>query len=254
MGCSLWSSNTRRPRPERANVARAWETLERIETEAGPLELRQRGEGDFLITVAGRVLMNSHANRSELALAELTCAALDPGPTPRLLLGGLGMGCTLRAALDALPLTARVDVVELSPEVAGWCRGPLARVNGDALSDPRVHLEVADVAGVITRASRAPQTEAYDAILLDLYEGPHAGSHPRDDPFYGGRALAQTRRALAPGGLFAIWAEAPDRGFDTRLRAAGLASEIHRPGKGGLRHAVHLARRPGSPAAKAAPA
>jgi spermidine synthase len=235
-------------------VAQPWKTLEQFETEAGPLELRQRGERDFLITVAGRVLMNSHANRSELALAELTCAALDARPTPRLLLGGLGMGCTLRAALDALPPTARVDVIELSSEVAGWCRGPLAGVNGDALSDPRVHLEVADVAGVISRASRAGPDEAYDAILLDLYEGPHARSHPRDDPFYGGRALAQTRRALAPGGLFAVWAEAPDRDFDARLQAAGLASEIHRPGKGGLRHAVHLARRPGSPAPKPAPA
>jgi spermidine synthase len=226
-------------------VANAWKTLERVETEAGPLELRRRGEGDFLITVAGRVLMNSHANRSERALADLACAALGPRPAPRLLLGGLGMGCTLRAALDALPARARLDVVELSPEVAAWCRGPLASVNQDALADPRVSLEIGDLAAVIARAAQTPQGAAYDAILLDLYEGPHASTDARDDPFYGQRALARTRRALADGGLLAVWAEAPDHGFDARLRAAGLAGEIHRPGKGGLRHAIHLGRLPG---------
>jgi len=225
-------------------VAQAWETLERIETEAGPLELRRRGEGDFLITVAGRVLMNSHANRSELALATLACDALKPLATPRLLLGGLGMGCTLRAALEGLPEGAVVDVIELNPHVANWCRGPLASINQKALEDPRVQLHLGDGAQAIDEASRGPKKGSYDAILLDLYEGPHAASHPGKDPFYGSQALVRSRGALAPGGLLAVWAEAPDRQFDQRMQAAGLETEIHRPGRGGLRHAVHLGRRP----------
>ena len=226
-------------------MAHAWETLESIETDAGPLELRRRGERDFLITVAGRVLMNSHANRSELALANLACRALADREAPRLLLGGLGMGCTLRAALDDLPSKAAVDVVELNPHVAAWCRGPLAGVNDQALEDPRVSLQLGDVAKAIEEASRREGKDRYDAILLDLYEGPHSASHPSKDPFYGSQALVRVRGALAPGGLLAVWAEAPDRLFDQRMQAAGLKTEIHRPGRGGLRHAVHLGRRPG---------
>ena len=222
-------------------VATAWETLERIETQAGPLELRRRGESDFLITVAGRVLMNSHANRSELALADLACTALAHLPEPRVLLGGLGMGCTLRAALDRLPAGARVEVVELNPHVAHWCRGPLAEINADARADTRVQLRLGDVAAVIKQASQAPG--AYDGILLDLYEGPHSASHAQNDPFYGRRALAHSRAALAVGGVLAVWAEAPDRDFEDRMKAAGLKTQTHRPGKGGLRHAIHLGRR-----------
>lgn len=224
-------------------MATAWETLERIETQAGPLELRRRGKNDFLITVAGRVLMNSHANRSELALADLACAALDPLPEPRVLLGGLGMGCTLRAALDRLPAGAQVEVVELNPHVAHWCRGPLAEINADALADARVQLRLGDVSAVIKEAAGGPGAGIYDGILLDLYEGPHPGSDAQHDPFYGRRALAHSRSALALGGVLAVWAEAPDRGFEDRMRAAGLKTQTHRPGKGGLRHAIHLGRR-----------
>lgn len=224
-------------------MAKAWETLESIDTDAGPLELRRRGEKDFLITLAGRVLMNSHANRSEIALADLACGALGDRPAPRILLGGLGMGCTLRAALASLPRTAEVHVRELNGHVAAWCQGPLAGVSDHALSDPRVRLEVGDVAAAIEESARGAEGERYDAILLDLYEGPHPGTDPLNDPFYGSRALARTRDALAPGGVVAVWSEAADRGFDQRLGAAGLEGEIHRPGKGGLRHAIHLGRR-----------
>ena len=224
-------------------MAKAWETLESIDTDAGPLELRRRGEKDFLITLAGRVLMNSHANRSEIALADLACGALGDRPAPRILLGGLGMGCTLRAALTALPPDAQVHVVELNEHVAAWCSGPLAAASDHALGDDRVRLEIGDVAAAIEESARGPETERYDAILLDLYQGPHPGTDPRSDPFYGSRALARTRDALAPGGVVAVWSEAADRGFDQRLAAAGLETEIHRPGKGGLRHAIHLGRR-----------
>ncbi|MCS5635772.1 MAG: spermidine synthase [Myxococcota bacterium] len=229
-------------------MASAWQTLEQVETEAGLLELRQRGDDDFLITVAGRVLMNSHANRSELALARLACADLAERPSPRVLIGGLGMGCTLRAALDALPGGARIHACEINPHVAGWCRGPLAGVNRHALEDPRVAVQIGDVAAAIAEAARGPVAERFDAILLDLYEGPHPGSDPHGDPFYGSRVLARTHAALTEGGVFAVWAEAPDRGFDARLRTAGFETETHRPGRGGLRHAIHLARRPGESA------
>ena len=225
-------------------MATAWQTLEQIETEAGLLELRQRGDDDFLITVAGRVLMNSHANRSELALAQIACEGLGEDPSPKVLIGGLGMGCTLRAALAVLPSGARIHACEINPHVAGWCRGPLAGVNRQALEDPRVAVQIGDVGAAITEAARGPVAERFDVILLDLYEGPHPGTDPQGDPFYGSRALARTHAALAEPGVFAVWAEAPDRGFDDRLRAKGFETEIHRPGRGGLRHAVHLARRP----------
>ncbi len=224
-------------------MAIPWEEIDRAQSEEGVLGLRRRGE-DFLITLDGRILMNSHQNRSELALAELACRALDGESTrPRLLLGGLGMGCTLRAALDALPPTARIVVSELNPRMLEWCRGPLAGINREALTDPRVEIHLEDVAEAIRRGADSGGKDVYDAILLDLYEGPHAGTHAEDDPFYGRGALARSRDALRAGGLLAIWTEAPDAAFSRRLEASGFEVEVRRPGRGGLRHAVYLARR-----------
>jgi len=219
---------------------RAWETLDRIESPDGALELRRRGD-DYLIAVDGRVLMNSHANRSEVALAAHALAHLRGASTPRILVGGLGMGCTLRAALDRLPPAARVEVSEKNAAIVDWCAGALAAVNENALADPRVRVAVEDVADRIG-ASRA----CFDAILLDLYEGPHAKTDADADPFYGRRALERTRAALAPGGVFAVWSEDRDAGFEARLRAGGFAVAPHRPGRGGRRHAVTVARAPGS--------
>jgi spermidine synthase len=224
-------------------LAIPWEVIDRVESEEGGLELRRRGE-DFLITVNGRVLMNSRSNRSELALAQLACGALDENwVTPRVLLGGLGMGCTLRAALDALPTGARVEVSELNPHMVEWCRGPLTAINREALEDPRVEIRVEDVVSPIQRAAHSRGGEVYDAILLDLYEGPHAGTDARNDPFYGRRALARSLAALGAGGILAIWSEAPNAAFSDRLRATGFEVELQRPGRGGLRHAIYLARR-----------
>jgi spermidine synthase len=221
---------------------RPWEILDRIDSPDGPLELRRRGERDFLITLAGRVLMNSAAHRSELALAELACARLGARAAPRVLVGGLGMGLTLRAALDALPGEAVVVVAELQPSVVDWCRGPLADLTDRAVEDARVEVALSDAAAMIRAAARGG--ERYDAILLDLYEGPHAGRGRREDPFYGKRALAETRFALTRGGVFGVWAERPDTGFEERLRASGFEVEIRRPGRGGLRHAVYVAQSP----------
>lgn len=215
-----------------------WQTLERIATPDGPLELRRRGARDFLITIAGRVLMTSAAHRSEDALARLACEALRAIARPRVLLGGLGMGYTLRAALDRLPRAAEIVVVDLNPQVIAWCRGPLAALTGGAASDPRVTLRVGDVAHVIagTPAGR------YDAIVLDLYEGPRAGENQR---LYGTEALARTLAALRPGGVAAIWSEEADRSFEARFAAAGFRVEHHRDGgRGGRSHVVYVGHRP----------
>jgi spermidine synthase len=217
-------------------MARSWQTIDRVETDAGLLELRRRGAGDYLITIEGRVLMNSHANRSEIALATLALSRLAASASPRVLIGGLGMGCTLRAALDALPATARVRVAELHPAVVRWCGGPLAPLNREVLADPRVEVCGVDVADLI-RAAR----DSFDAILLDLYEGPHAGTDPVGDPFYGMAALEAARRALVSGGVLGIWGEDPDVAVEGRLRRLGFEIERHRPGRGARRHAVTLA-------------
>jgi len=224
-------------------LAKPWRTLESCETKAGTLELRQRDEKDFLITIAGRILMNSQTDFSERVLAQWACEAIAEIPAPRVLIGGLGMGCTLRATLDALPSEASIRVSELTPIVEKWCAGWLAEVNGHALSDPRVEVVVEDISRAITEHADDRSRERLHAIILDLYEGPHAKTHPKRDPFYGSQALDATRRALGIGGVFAIWSEAPDESFERRLKGVGFALERRRAGKGGRRHAVYLARR-----------
>ena len=221
-------------------MPRPWETLETVDTPEGPLQLRRRDEGDFLITVGGRVLMNSLASRSEQVLGQVGCEGLATHPAPRVLLGGLGMGCTLRAALDTLPSQARVTVVELNPVIERWCRGPLAALTDGALEDPRVRLVQGDVAAFL----RGCEPACFHALLLDLYEGPHEATQGRQDPFYGSRALDQYLRVLAPEGVLAVWAEETDRAFEQRLGGAGFEVRLLRPGRGGRRHAVYLGRRP----------
>lgn len=220
-------------------MARPWTTLDRVDTPEGPLELRRRGPSDFVIAVGGRVLMSSTATRTERAVAEVACRRLSSVPEPRVLIGGLGMGFTLRAALDALPARARVTVVEMNPVVERWCRGPLAALTGDALADPRTTLVLGDVAVAIAE-TRPPSL--WQAIVLDLYEGPHAATQTRDDPFYGPRALARTRSALVPGGLLSVWSEDPDAAFERRLSAAGFTTERTPRPVSGPRHVIYLAR------------
>ena len=221
-----------------------WQTLERVETTEGRLELRRRGERDFLITIGGRVLMTSTAHRSEDDLARLACAAMVKRPRPRVLLGGLGMGYTLRAALDLLPAGAEVTVVDLNPVVVEWCRGPLAALTDTAVADRRVRVEIGDVAGAIATARRGEQ----DAILLDLYEGPRSTRlGPPPDPLYGGPAVASAWSALRAGGVLAVWAEEPDPSYQSRLRAAGFNVELHQGGgRGGRTHVVYVGVRPES--------
>lgn len=220
-----------------------WNTLARVNIAEGLLELRQRGERDFLITLGGLILMNSTAHRSEVALGRLACSGLREAAQPRVLIGGLGMGYTLRAVLDLLPPTGRVAVAELNPVILDWCRGPLAPLTASAATDPRVEIEIVDVADRIRRAAR--ERARFDAIVLDLYTGPHARTDRREDPLYGSRAIDRTRAALVPGGIFAVWGESYDAGFDRRLQTGGFSVTHERPGRGGLRHVVYVARAPG---------
>ncbi|MBM2838433.1 MAG: putative SAM-dependent methyltransferase [Deltaproteobacteria bacterium] len=222
-------------------MAQPWETLDRVNTADGVLELRRRGEQDFLIVINGRVLMNSSANRSEIALGESPCLGVVGRKRPRVLIGGLGMGLTLRAALDSLPPTAEVVVAEINPIVVKWCRGPLAGLTGCAVDDLRVTVVIDDVSSVIAKAAKAG-AERFDAIVIDLYEGPHSSTDAKNDPFYGSQALKVTVSALSQGGVFAVWGENSDAAFEKRLTAAGFSVDRQRPGRGGLRHVVYLAR------------
>ncbi len=196
--------------------------------------------------------MTSAAHRSESELGAIAAEACGGRRTPRLLLGGLGMGFTLRAALDGVSPRARVTVAELQPAVVEWCRGPLAPLSDGAVLDPRVSVECADVAAVLGRASR----EHFDAVALDLFSGPLAPR--REDPHYGAEALARVRETLRPGGALVVWAEQDDPVFAKSLSRAGFTVSRRRPGRGGLRHAVYLAvkeadtrgGRPRAPAAR----
>ena len=226
-------------------MAKPWRVVDSVDTEEGLLELRQRGETDFLITIADRVLMNSSANRSEVVLSELACTPLAGRERPRVLIGGLGMAYTLRAALDSLPADAQVTVAELNPVVVDWCRGPIAGLTNDAVSDPRVTVEISDVADLILAAATKGGAARYDAIILDLYEGPCESGWERGEYLYGDAALELSGAALMPGGVFAVWSEDPDRAFENRLANAGFVVERQRPGRGGRRHVVYIAKRSG---------
>ncbi len=221
-------------------MAHPWKTIESIATDEGTLELRQRGERDFLITIGSQILMNSLSNRSEVVLGQLGCGHLKESKSPRVLVGGLGMGFTLRAVLDTLPAAAKVIVAELNPTVVDWCRGPLAALTENAASDPRVTVEICDVASRIGRTSVEGGESRFDAIILDLYRGPHAKTDGSGDPLYGRRAIDNMQAALKPGGAVAVWGENYDEGFDRRLRSAGFTVTTDRPGRGGLRHAVFV--------------
>lgn len=204
----------------------------------GELRLMRRG-GEFSI-LSGRItLMNSRMSSSEATLAELACERLRGRRKSRVLIGGYGMGFTLRAALAGLGADARIVVAELVPAVLDWARGPMAGLTGDSLGDPRVSLRLADVGSVIA-AARA----SFDAILLDVDNGPDSLSRSANDRLYDVGGLQAARRALRPKGLLAVWSAAPDKAFADRLRRAGFAvEEIQaRAHKGrGVRHVIWVA-------------
>ncbi|MDP3493845.1 MAG: MnmC family methyltransferase [Hyphomonadaceae bacterium] len=184
----------------------------------GGVELRLiRHDDDYVIMLDANELMNSRLGGSEEALAVMTCERLRKGADPHLLIGGYGMGFTLRAALAVLGPAAKVTVAELVPEIIDWARGPMAKLTAGCLDDPRVHLLPGDVAAAINSV-----TKRYDAILLDVDNGPSGLTRAANDGLYSMRGLAAAKAALKPGGILAIWSAAPDAAFTRRLQKAGF--------------------------------
>jgi spermidine synthase len=181
------------------------------------LRLMRRG-GDFMIVLDRNELMNSRMSGSEEALATMAIERLKGRAAPHLLIGGYGMGFTLRAALGVLGSNARVTVAELVPEIVAWARGPMAELTAGCLDDPRVTVALADVAEVIGQARAA-----YDAILLDVDNGPDGLVRADNGRLYTAKGLAAARAALKPGGVLAVWSAAKDAKFAARLRHAGFA-------------------------------
>jgi spermidine synthase len=208
----------------------------------GTLRLMRRG-AEFSIMAGSTELMNSRLSGSEEALAKLPCERIGGRPRPSVLIGGFGMGFTLRAALAALGPEAKVTVAELVPAVVAWARGPMAELSGACLADPRTHIHEGDVGPLIAAANAA-----YDAILLDVDNGPEGLTRRENDRLYSATGLAAAQRALRPGGVLAVWSSAPDPAFTARLRLARFAVEEvrvrARAGKGGARHVIWLATSP----------
>ncbi len=203
------------------------------------LRLFRRGR-DFMIVLDRNELMNSRMSGSEEALATLACDRLADRPHPHFLIGGYGMGFTTRAALARLGPGAIVTVAEIASEIMDWARGPMADLTADCLDDPRLRIRFADVAELI-RSGR----HEYDAILLDVDNGPDGLSREGNDVLYSHDGLIAARTALTPGGVLAIWSAAPDAAFTRRLAQAGFGVEetvVKARGNGkGPRHVIWIA-------------
>ena len=194
--------------------------------------------GDFVIRIGGRELMSSRAHGSEARLAELVCPRLAD-PEPRVLIGGLGMGYTLRAALDCLPPRASVVVAELVDEIVSWNRGPLAHLAGNPLADSRVTVVAQDVAVLVSNSNAS-----LDAALLDVDNGPSALAREQNRRLYDSTGLEAFRRALKRAGILAVWSADPDPAFESRMKKAGFSIEVHVLPARGLRddpdHTVYV--------------
>lgn len=222
-----------------------WVLLDSAQVPGGEGELRlYQREGDFSIRIAGHgELMNTRVHGSEDALAERTCAMLKDRFKPRFLIGGLGMGFTLAAALAQLGEQARVVVAELLPAVVAWNRGPLGAHAGHPLNDGRVEVREMDVARII-KAER----NAFDVILLDVDNGPEGLTRKANDWLYGVDGLGAAYTALRPRGILAVWSAGPDRQFLQRLRKVGFEVDevrVRARGSKGARHIIWFARRGG---------
>jgi spermidine synthase len=209
--------------------------------EGSAINLVRRGD-EFLILANGATLMSSRMHGSEEALATLACQRLRTSNRPSILIGGLGMGFTLRAALDLLPPDATVLVAELLPAVVDWNRGPLAPLAAHPLIDKRVRVETRDVS--LTLTSHPAQ---FDAILLDVDNGPAAFTASNNVSLYDLAGIAAAHAALKSNGVLAVWAANEDRQFEQRLRHAGFNVQLHRVRarlkKRGPRHTIFLAQK-----------
>src|ERR1700742_4251212 len=198
-----------------------WEKIDtaKIPGSDGELRLMRRGN-EFSIKLGTNELMNSRLSGSEAALATLAAKNIEKIAKPHFLIGGLGMGFTLRAALAVLGSKAKIVVAELVPEVVAWARGPMAEIFGDSLSDPRVRIQEVDVAQLI---ERHPPT--FDAILLDVDNGPEGLTRKANDALYDMRGLRAAHAALRPRGIQAVWSSGPNPRFTQRLRTSGFDVE-----------------------------
>ena len=217
-----------------------WVQLDSAKTGDGAQELRLKRRGsEFSIMLGTNELMNSRLSGSEQALAKLSCQRIAAHRQPKILIGGLGMGFTLRAALAELGEDAGIVVAELVPAVVAWARGPMAEVFGGCLDDPRVTIQETDV-GQLIRSRPA----AWNAILLDVDNGPEGIVYKGNDALYSLAGLGAARAALKPGGVLAVWSQGPDSGFTRRLKQAGFAVEevnTRANGKRGARHVIWIA-------------
>ena len=200
---------------------------------------------DFVIMLGRDELMGTRMQFSEEQLAELTLAELA-APKPRVLIGGYGMGFTYRAALAKLKEGGSVTVAEVVPEILDWARGPLADLTGDTLGDPRGEVVLCDVAALIDDANDGT-CPRWDAILLDVDNGPDGIVRDQNSRLYTRTGLAKAREALNPGGILAVWSAAPDHKFTLRLKEAGFDVDVRavraRPNNKGPRHTIWFARK-----------
>lgn len=221
---------------------RPWKLLDSasVPGEGDKLRLYQRGD-EFAIKAGYADLMNSRVHGSEDALAEHTCDRLEDCSNAHLLIGGLGMGFTLSAALRQIGEQGQVVVAELVPAVVTWNRGPLGERSGYPLEDPRVSVHVGDVARLIMG-----EQQAYDAIMLDVDNGPEGLTRKENDWLYSISGLNAAYTALRPQGVLAVWSAGPDKNFVQRLRKVGFEvkeTRVHAHGKKGARHIIWFAKR-----------
>jgi spermidine synthase len=206
------------------------------------MKLTRHGN-EYIILANGKSLMSSRMHGSEEALATFACRRVRMLERPCVLVGGLGMGFTLRATLDLLPRDATVVVAELVPSVVDWNRGPLGPLAGHPLKDRRVRVHVGDVAVALSS-----DPDRFDAVLLDVDNGPAAFSSSDNARLYDDKGLGAVHKALKTGGVLAVWSAREDRKFEQRLRYGGFRVEVERVRarlkKGGPRHTIFLGHKP----------
>lgn len=220
-----------------------WEKIDTAKIPGSDEELRLMRRGkEFSIKLGSNELMNSRLSGSEAALATLAAKQIEKVKKPVVLIGGLGMGFTLRAALAVLGAKAEIMVAELVPAVVAWARGPMAEIFGDSLSDPRIDIREMDVAQLIER-----HPLRFDAILLDVDNGPEGLTRKANDGLYDATGLKIAHTALRRGGVLAIWSSGPHPKFSRRLMAAGFEVNevnVRATGRGGgARHVIWIARK-----------